>query len=144
MAKCLIKSWRPSHVENLLHGPRRLLLGPRSHGPTVVHPSVQMCSKHSIASLSSMNNLCSSLCLLVLFFLCTPFHNFNLNSVNRTVCLSLIMFFLIQRSELTDSASSMNLRISSSRKGSFSCMNFHPSVFSTALKLSDNIFMHLT
>ncbi|WRX17337.1 hypothetical protein QQP08_009824 [Theobroma cacao] len=59
-AKCLINSWTPWHVVYLLHGPL-FFAGSTSYGPTVVHPSVQMCSRHSIASLSCKYKLCSTL-----------------------------------------------------------------------------------
>lgn len=68
VAKCLIKSCRPWHVANLLQGPL-FFVGPTSYGPTLVHPSVHMCSRHSIASLSCKYKPCSCLRLLVLFIL---------------------------------------------------------------------------
>lgn len=66
VAKCLIRSWTPRQVENLEQG---FFVGSTSCGPTFVHPSLQMCSKHSIASLSWRYTFCSFLCLLHLFFL---------------------------------------------------------------------------
>lgn len=68
VTKCLIESWSPWQVKNLLHGPL-FLLGSMSYGPTLVHPSVHICSRQSMASLNCKYKLCSSLCLLVLFFL---------------------------------------------------------------------------
>lgn len=58
IAKCLMECWRPSHVENLLQG-ALFLLGSLSYGPTLVQPSVQICCKQSIASLSWKYKLCS-------------------------------------------------------------------------------------
>lgn len=70
IAKCLMECWRPSHVENLLQG-ALFLLGSLSYGPTLVQPSVQICCKQSIASLSWKYKLCSWRCFLVRFLLCT-------------------------------------------------------------------------
>lgn len=90
VAKWPIKSWRPWHVENLLHGPL-FLVGSTSYGPTLVHPSVQMCSKHSIASLSCKYKLCSSLCFLVLFFL------YNNKKKNKNI---LVILFCLKKKKL--------------------------------------------
>lgn len=63
VAKWRIRSWSPWQVEYLLHGFFSLLTS-TWYGPTSVHPSVHICSKHSIASESSAYNPCSSLCFL--------------------------------------------------------------------------------
>lgn len=74
VAKWRIRSWRLLHVENLLQGPL-FLLGSWSHGPTLVHPSVHMCCRHSIASLSCRYRLWSFRFRILRFSLCSIKHN---------------------------------------------------------------------
>jgi len=69
VAKWRIRTWSPSHVENLPQGLLSFFTS-ASWGPTCVHPSAHMCSRHSIASLSSPYRPCSILYLLDFFFLC--------------------------------------------------------------------------
>lgn len=76
-ARCLINSWSPWQVVKRAHGSLFLCGSTMSSGPTLVQPSVQMCSRQLIASLSCVYSLCSSLCLLVLFFLCFSWHEKN-------------------------------------------------------------------
>lgn len=69
VAKCLISICKPWQVENFPHGPF-WAVGSRSYGPTLVHPSVHICSKHSMASLSCRYRHLCSLLRLFCFFLC--------------------------------------------------------------------------
>lgn len=71
-ATCWIESCNPWHVENLLHGDM-FLVGSLLHGPTLMHPSVQICSKQSMASLNWIYKFCSFLRFLLLFLNCTLF-----------------------------------------------------------------------